>query len=180
MTSSFVYRKNFHNIGILYKLCVFCMSHDSKCVLLSVFCVGHDSEGAHYVYFVSAMTLKVYIMCILYGPWDWRCTLCVFCIGHDSQGVHYVYFVWVMALKVYIMCICMGHDSKGVHYVYFVWAVALKVYIMCILYGPWLWRCLFCWIHCWWVWKIPYYLIKQLLTFNFSLLMTIQTWSMIY
>jgi hypothetical protein len=38
---------------------------------------------------------------------------------------------------------------------------------------------LFCWIYCWKVWKIPYYLIKQLLTFNFSLLMTIRTWSMI-
>jgi hypothetical protein len=56
------------------------------------------------------------------------------------------------------------------------WWLSVKMYlnisshwlplIMCILYGPWLWRCLFCWIHCWRVWKIPYYLIKQLLTFN--------------
>ena len=37
----------------------------------------------------------------------------------------------------------------------------------------------FCWIYCWKVWKIPYYLIKQLFTFNFSLLMTIRTWSKI-
>jgi hypothetical protein len=38
---------------------------------------------------------------------------------------------------------------------------------------------LFCWIYCWKVWRIPYYLIKQLLTFIFSLVMTIRTWSMI-
>ena len=58
MTSSFVYSKNVHNIRILYKLCVFCMSHDSKGVHC-VFCMDHDSEGVHYVYFVWTMALKV-------------------------------------------------------------------------------------------------------------------------
>ena len=79
--------------------------------------MGHGTEGVHYVYFVSAMTLKVYIMCILYGSWHSRCTLCV--------------FVWAMILKGYIMCIlygpwhsrctlcvfCMDHDSEGAYFV---------------------------------------------------------------
>jgi hypothetical protein len=66
---------------------------------LCVFCVGHDTQGVHYVYFVWAMTLKVYIMCILYGPWLSRCTICVFCMGDDPEGykIHIMYTFRVMA-----------------------------------------------------------------------------------
>jgi hypothetical protein len=168
-----------------------------KCILcgpwlwrstLCVFCISHDSQGVHYVYFVWVMALKVYIMCILYGPWHSRCTLCVFCMGHGTEGVHYVYFVSAMTLKVYIMCILYESWHSRCTLCVFVWAMILKGYIMCILYGPWHSRCTLC-VFCmdhdtegayfveytWRVWKIPYYLIKQLLTFNFSLLMTIRT-----
>jgi hypothetical protein len=89
---------------------------------------------AHYVYFVSAMTLKVYIMCILYGSWHSRCTLCV--------------FVWAMILKGYIMGIlygpwhsrctlCVSHGPYKIHIMYTLRVMTHTKYTYCTPLESW-------------------------------------------